>query len=530
MNPHAIDRRDFLRAGAVLAAGAAGAAALGAAGCGGRGAGASGAVAISSDALGPRGGTARLLLGGGGPRLVLDPATQVNEPDAIVDGLLYDGLVRLHDDWRVEPRLATRWESDAAQRVWRFELRDGVTFHDGRPLTAKDVVYSLRRLLDERLGSAVYPRLNGELRPDGVRAAGSGAVELRLTQPDAFLPVALGARHCKIVPAGTTDFSRAIGTGPFRLRSLDQSKLSFELERNPGFWQEGLPRLDRIEGMLANDQASLVQSVASGRFHFGGFIDPSLASSAEASGDARLLAHRSALFNDLVAAADSEPFTNPDVRTALKLAIDREQILSLAYKGHGSIAHDVPVRTADPFFAEGLAHRTRDVDEARRLLRRAGYPNGIDLELLTAPAGAAMVDMAVVAKESLAEAGIRVSVQQRPAGTYYDAVWLKEAFYVDTWVLRHPLDAMAVMFESSAPWNEARLRSPRLDELLREARSTGERSEQAQLLGAAQTLVADQAGFVCPAWLDELYVAKPELAGVGFNATDLVDFQRASLG
>lgn len=526
MKPHAIDRREFLRAGAALAAGAA---AVGAAGCGGGGGAARGAPIPAAAGLGSRGGTARVLLSGGGPRLVLDPATQVNEPDAIVDGLLYDGLVRLHDDWTIEPRLATRWESDAAQRVWRFQLRDGVAFHDGRPLTSRDVVYSLRRLLDERLGSAVYPRLAGELRPDGIRTVGAGAVELRLTEPDAFLPVALGARHCKIVPHGTTDFSRAIGTGAFRLRALDQAKLSFALERNPGFWQEGLPRLDAIEGILASDQSSIVQSVASGDFHFGGFIDPSVAIGAEASGDARLLAHPSALFNDLVAAADGPPFDDPRIRTALKLAIDREQVLALAYKGHGTVAHDVPVRSSDPLFATALASRGRDVGEARRLLREAGHPNGIDLELLTAPAGAGMVDLAVVAKESLAEAGIRIHVQQRPAGTYYDAVWLKERFYVDTWVLRHPLDAMAVMFESSAPWNEARLRSPRLDELLRAARRTGERREQARLLGEAQTLIADEAGFVCPAWLDELYVAKPELSGVAFDATDLVDLQRASL-
>ncbi|HZV74096.1 MAG TPA: ABC transporter substrate-binding protein [Conexibacter sp.] len=520
----AIDRRDFLRAGAAFAAGAA---TLGVAACG-SGTSTTDTTAAST-ALGPRGGTARLLLSGGGPKLVLDPATQVNEPDAILDGLLYDGLVRVHDDWTIEPRLATRWEADAAQRIWRFQLRDGVTFHDGRPLTAKDVVYSLRRLLDKRLGSAVYPRLAGELKPDGIHAAGANVVELRLVQPDAFLPVALGARHCKVVPAGTTDFSKAIGTGPFRLRSLDQAKLSFVLERNPGFWQNGLPRLEGIEGLLSNDQSSLVQSVASGGFDFGGFIDPSAADSVQGSGAAQLLAHKSALFNDLVAAADHAPFTNPDVRMALKLAIDREQVLNLAYKGHGSVTYDVPVRVSDPFFATALASRTRDVEAAKRLLRKAGHPNGIDLTLLTAPAGAGMVDLAVVAKESLAEAGIRVAVQQRPADTYYDVVWLKERFYVDTWVLRHPLDAMAVMFDSSAPWNEAKLHSARLDELLKEARRTAEHAQQVQLLGQAQTLIADQAGFVCPAWIDELYAAKRNLKGVGFNATDLVNLERASL-
>lgn len=502
-----------------------GASALGAIACGD----ASSSESTTSSGLGPSGGTARLTLSGGGPKIVLDPAVQVNEPDAIIDGLIYDNLVTVKDDWELVPQLAERWESDNDLRSWTFELRDGVEFHNGRPVTSKDVAYSISRLLEEDLGSAVYARLAPELDASGIKPIDERTVQFNLKQPDAFFPVAIGARHCKIIPDGTTDFAKPVGSGPFRFVSVDQSKLSFSVERNPNYWKQDLPRLDGIEGLLSNDQTSLVQSVSSGTFDFGGFIEPSAAASVTQGGSAQLLAHESALFNDLVLAANTDPWQNQDVRNAVKLAIDREQILDLAYKGKGSVTYDVPVRADDPFFNASLADRTRDVEQAKSLLADAGYPNGINLDLITAPAGSGMVDLAVVAKESLAEAGINAKIEQAPADTYYDVVWLKESFYVDTWVLRHPLDAMAVMFESKAPWNESKYHSPEFDQLLADARRSGDVDAQKETLGEAQALIADQAGFCCPAWLDELYVAKAALTGVEFNATDLVSFERAAL-
>lgn len=522
-----LTRRKVLQGAAGMALGASGLAVLGCGSDSEAGGTAAGTATAVPD--GNPGGTAQLLLVGGGPTLVLDPATQVNEPDALVNGMLYDGLVRIGDEWEVENRLATSIDHDGSLKSWTIGLREGVTFHDGREMTADDVVFSLRRILDAKLGSAVYARLAPELKASGIKKVDKHTVQIDLVSADAFLPIALGSRQLKIIPANTSSFDRPIGTGPFRLKSVNQGELSFSLEKFPDYWEAGVPLLDGVTGLLSNDQTSLIQRVSNGAFTFGGPINPAAAATVESGGATQLLKHKSALYNDLVLAANEEPFTNPKVREACKLAIDRQEVLELAYHGFGSVTYDVPIRRTDPFFNKELASRKRDVDRARELLREAGYPNGLDLTLQTADAGSGMVDLAVVAAESLAEAGIRAKIHQAPADTYYDVVWLKQPFYVDTWVQRHPYDALSVSFLKKAPWNEAKFYSDAFDETMAEARRVGELSMQKEALDRAQTMVADNAGFVCPAWLDELYVGQPQLSGVTFNATDLVSFDRASV-
>ncbi len=473
-----------------------------------------------------RGGMARLSLAAGGTSLILDPAAQVNEPDGIVNGLLYQGLLRLRDDWSLEPQLATSWSSDANLQTWTFKLRPGVTFHDGQPLTADDVVYSLRRVLDPKVGSAIYSRLASEMTSDGITAVDVHTVAIALQQPDSFLPLALGARHAAIVRSGTTKFDTANGTGPYKLDAVDQQQLTFKLIRNPNYWVAGLPYLDGIQGAFSNDQQSLIQSVSNGTFDFGGPIDPSAAAAIQA-GRVHVLRHAQAQFDNLVMDPTVKPFNDKRVRDAIKLALNRDQMVQIAYHGFATTGQDVPVRSSDPLYAPALRQRHRDVEQAKALLASAGYPTGLDLKLITADAGPAMKDFGVVVVQGLADAGIRITIDQRPADTYWDKVWLHEPFYVSNWVLRHPLDAMTVEFASNAAWNEAKFISPDFDALLAAAKSAKTAADQKSALVAAQLMIEDQAGWVNPGWFDELWVAKAGLSSVTFNPTHFVNLETA---
>jgi peptide/nickel transport system substrate-binding protein len=474
-------------------------------------------------------GTMQIVLAGGNPQIIMDPVKQSSEVEAIFLGCIYDTLVRIHDDWSLEPMLATSWESDTQLVNWTFHLRPGVEFHDGSPVTAKDVQFSVARNLDVKLGSAIYSRLAPELKADGITVVDSHTIKFSLKQPDAFFPLALGARQCAITPAGTTDFNPGIGSGPFRVKKLNQANQFFVLSRNPSYWKNGVPKLDTLQGTTSNTQSAIVQSVVSGNTHFGGFINPSSAPVIQASSGATTVAHEAYIFNDFVMDPRFPPFNDNRVRDAFKTAIDRDQILQTAYYGHGIIGGDVPVRPTDPFYPAELAVKPRDVEKAKSLLSQAGYPNGFDVTFETAQAGTGMVDVAIAAQQGLTEAGIRMKVALRPADNYYDVVWLHDKTYVDTWLLRHPLDALTVEFTSTAPWNEAKYHNPQFDELLAETKRTADVSEQKKLLGQAQIMVAENAGFCNPAWVDELYAVKKTVAGIEFNVTNEVSFDNATV-
>jgi peptide/nickel transport system substrate-binding protein len=517
-----IDRRQFVR----LAAGAAAFGSVGLLSACGDGATGTGTAAPGSAR---RGGTMEISLAGGGAKETLDPAKTVSITEAILSGALYEGLVRIkRSDWSAQPLLATTWRSNADLTEWRFHLRDGVRFHDGSPLRAHDVVYTIRRVLDPKVGSIIFARLSTVLDPDGVTAPSRNEVVFKLRQPDAFFPIAIGARHAKIVPEGTEDFARAPGTGPFKLERFAPGQ-GYEIAKHAQYWNPELPKLDALKCTYGSEQSTLVQSVLSGEAHFGGSLDYSTVPTVKGNAGAVLLPDEGALFADIVADPRHAPFDDVRVRRALKLSLDRKRVRDVVQQGYGVLTSDVPVRGNDTFFPKSLGVRAQQLDKARQLLADAGHPDGVDVTLTTSSVGPGMVDLATIVAEQAKDAGFRITVRQRPADTYFDREYMKDPFFVTYWILRHPFDAMSVVFRSDSPVNESRFKSPRLDALLTKAQRSADAAEQRAALGEAQTLVADNAGWICPTFGSALYVHKPQVRGVGFNPTDIVNFENATI-
>src|SRR5690606_27308738 len=170
----------------------------------------------SSDGPPRPGGTLRVGAIGKSSKIERDPhQTLSNESDFLIASLVYDALTVPGADPNVAPRLASKWEADAQQRKWTFTIAEGARFHDGRPVTSDDVVWSLRRLR-EIAGETKVPVPTG----DDIQPAGANAVVLTCAAPNSQLPLLLRMMTF-VVPAGTTDFSAAVGTGPFRLESYD---------------------------------------------------------------------------------------------------------------------------------------------------------------------------------------------------------------------------------------------------------------------------------------------------------------------
>jgi peptide/nickel transport system substrate-binding protein len=511
--------------------GAAGAAAgfsvLGLAACGG---GEEGAQPTEEASGAPkRGGVLQAAISDtGGPKENLDPLRQTNVNDGLYTDLIYDALTAQDDKWDVHPVLAESWEPNADVTEWTFTLRQGVQWHDGKPFTAKDAAYSIGRHLDKKIGSALLDRLSGSLDKAGIQTPDDATLVLKLKRPDSLIPLTLSARHARIVQDGTTDFSKGIGTGAFKLKSFTPAR-SWEVERNESYWDKDLPYLDGVRGVIIGEQPTKVQSVLSGDSHITDPIDFSAAAGVKGNANAQLLEYKNATY--LLVAMDSSkpPFDDERVRMAIKIAVDRKRLVETAYQGYGNVTSDVPVPADDPYFPDEIGAREQDLDQAKQLLAEAGHPNGIDLELFTSQAYAAMVDLAVAFSQIVEPAGIRVKIKQWPADTFWDQVWLVKPMYTSYYTRRHPNESLSITYTSNAPWNESKLKSKELDALVVKGLATSDEDEQRQVYQDALTIVANEAGTSIPAFINRLHVAKKNVKGMELGLQTAMLLKKAYL-
>ena len=205
----------------------------------------------------------------------LDPATASGPSQYILNVALFDTLVYVDGtDWSLTPRLAEKWSANKDVTEWTFTLRSGVTFHDGRPLTAADVAWTLGRIMDPKVGSNAYSRLARTIDPQRIEAVDDTTLVIGLTEPDSLLPYAFGLPQVAIIPDGTDEFEAdsIVGTGPY---SLDQwtAGESWEVVRNVTYWDTGLPYLDGMRKLISADTAAAAAAVQAGDFDVAEAVD-----------------------------------------------------------------------------------------------------------------------------------------------------------------------------------------------------------------------------------------------------------------
>lgn len=206
------------------------------------------------------------------------------------------------------------------------------------------------------------------------------------------------------------------------------------------------------------------------------------------------------------------PFDDPDVRMALKLAIDREDYVDRILRGHGTLGNDHPIGPTFRFHAEDIPQRRYDPDEARHLLRKAGHED-LALELSTADflfSGA--VNAAVLYKEHADKAGIDITVDRKPSDGYFSDTWMVDPWYTSYWGTRATEDMiLSIAYLSDASWNETRQKDERLDRLIIEARGTRDEAKRAELYREIQLLIRDEGGAVVPAFANIIMGASSSL-------------------
>ncbi|TGQ77267.1 MULTISPECIES: ABC transporter substrate-binding protein [unclassified Mesorhizobium] len=451
----------------------------------------------------------KLAIGDAQVKETLDPALSEITNSHVVVGVVYDHLVRYDATYKLTPHLAERWEPNSDATEWTFYLRKDVKWHDGRPFTAADVEYTIRRLIDKNVGSDLFARLAPSIDPKRIVVKNDHEISIGLLRPDAFLPLTFGTRQSAIVPTGfetrTTDLSKAIGCGPFKLVSYSPGK-GWEAVRNDEYYG-GASKIERIRVSVIPEQATKLQAVVAGDFDACDAIQPSLARTIEGNSKVKLARLTADRMMCIAMDSTQKPFNDPRVQMAIKRAIDRKKLLDLSYLGYGEVSNDIPVPPTDPLYPSDVDH-SQDIELSKRLLAEAGYPNGIDIELGTSESFGGMVDLAVAFAGIVAPAGIRVTVKQHPPSTYWDQVWLHGAMYVTYWTTRHAADRLPITYGEDSHVNESRFKSPKLHDLVAGALATLDEAKQKSLFQEALRLVAEESGLIVPFFIDKLWVAQ----------------------
>jgi peptide/nickel transport system substrate-binding protein len=460
-----------------------------------------------------RGGRLRIGHVGSGSAETLDPLLQFSFIDSARALNLFDGLTAPAPDGEIRYRLAESLEPNADATVWQLKLRKGVTFHDGSELTADDVLFTFQRIVDEKLTAAA---LIDPVDLKRTRKRGPHEIELVLTRGVAELPSVLSTHLLMITKQGAKEFSNPVGTGPFKFESFKAGERSL-FSRNPDYWETGRPYVDEVESISIPDDAARLNALRSGEVELLEFLSFTQARALQDSPAIKLVAAKGNNTTPLYMRVDKAPFSDVRVRTALKLAVDREKVVETALLGFGEVSNDV-FGQGSPGYSEALEQRQYDPEQARSLLKQAGQEN-LTVSLVTSTAGPGMLEAATAIAEQAKAAGINIKLNKVPASDLFntDLYYLKAAFSQTQWSHKPWQDHVLQGLLKTAPFNETHWAKPGFDEAYFKAVAILDENERYAAYAELQQEQWDEGGYIIWGVQDLIDAASSKVQGIEPN-------------
>ena len=436
---------------------------------------------------------------------------------------------------KLTPSLALSWQSNEKGDVWTFKLRQNVKFHDGQPLSAKDVAATFDRLADPASGSAALSVFKGVLSKGGARVVDDRTVAFHLDAPNGNFPyyVSSDNYNAVILPAGFKgDYEKSfIGTGPFKLERYE-AKRGASFVRNPDYWGEkALParvqfvfyadsqaQILALQGRQADVMGDLTVQGGLGILNNPEFVVQGVKSSA----------HR-----QIHMRCDTAPFNDKRVRQALALAVDREVLVRGLFKGRAVVGNDSPFAPIFPSTNASVPQRRLDLAKAKALLAQAGHPNGFSATLTTEKF-MEIPDLAVVLQNAAKAIGVTLTLKVESQGQYYgkgtfgSSDWLDAPLGITDYGHRGvPNLFLNAPLVSGGAWNAAHFSNAQYDKLVGQFVAAVDIASQKRIAGEIETLLLDETPMIIPYFFDQLIATRKNVTGVRFTAISQLYFDRA---
>lgn len=442
-----------------------------------------------------RGGSLRIAGDQHGPADTLDPILGTASIDYFRGRMFYGSLVRLQDDLSYQPELAEEVLTNDDATEWTFKIRRGVEFHDGKTLTADDVVYSMNRHMGENSASVSSSLVDMVERWEKVNDYEVRAV---LASPNADLPNALGTFHFKIVQDGWEDFSTTVGTGPYKVEDFSPGVRTIGV-RNENYWEDGA-YLDSIEHFGIGDSVSRVNAFMAGDVDLMANVPASFIEQIEQTEGRDIWSVESAKYLNIAVRMDIEPYNNPDLIKAMQYLMDRNRLVRGTLKGQGSLGNDHPIGPAYFDHCPDIPQRELDHDKAKWHFERSGI-GSTTIPVITAEVGQGTVEQCLFLQREAATIGMNIDVQKVTTDGYWGAVWMTAPICVVNWNMRPTANIMLTLaYKGDAPWNESYWVNDQFDELLVNVRAVTDPDTRRQMYCDMQTLIHEEAGTILPAF------------------------------
>jgi len=477
------------------------------------------ALTMASDAVAAtpnKGGKLRHATGYGGTTDTINPATSTNGFSQNVIYTRGNHLTEIGQDGVLRSELAESFEPADGAKSWIFNLRKDVTFHNGKTLTADDVIatFNIHRGEDTTSAAKALVTAVTDIKKDG-----DHRVIFEMEAGNADFPFLVSDYHFMIMASdgeGNVNTDAADNsTGGYMLSNFEAG-VRADFKRNPNYWKADSAHFDEIELLSVVDPTARQSALLNGDVDLADSIDPKTVALLGRVPTLDIVETTGTQHYTFPMRLDVAPFDNPDLRMALKLAINRDELVEKILLGHGVAGNDIPVNGSMPFFNADIPQRSFDPEKAAEYYKKSGHSGPIQLSVADA-AFTGAVDAGQLIAASAKQAGIEIELVREPNDGYWSNVWNKKGWCACYWGGRPTQDWMySSAYTADNNWNDTAWRdtpaSTRFNEVVVQARAETDDTARQALYSEAQQLIHDDGGAIVAMWANFILAHTKSLA------------------
>lgn len=460
----------------------------------------------------------------------LDPLGNNVDVKRMIEGSIFDTLLEFDENMKPVPCLAESWEQ-VDELTWKFNLRKDVKFHNGDPLTSKDVKFSFLRVNNGTLGNEAASQFD----PNGYETPDDYTFILKTLEPWAFTEAQVCSEALSIVPEkvvtemGDDAFGRApVGSGAYKFVSWTAGD-NITVERNDEYWRDK-SILKTIKFRIITEAASRTIDLESGGVDITLGLPATDAERIEENPDTQLIVSTGATDRYIAFNCQKDVFKDKRVRQALNYATDKESIRVVCYGENTSEAMDSVVPSTLPGHISSLKQYDYDIEKAKELLKEAGMENGFEVEFMYL-ANSTNNMLAELLQQMWSQIGVTLILKPTESGALTTSLNKGEQELCCAGTGYSLFEAGAGlynMFHTERMYSgsaRSNLSSPEVDKVLDEINITSDAEKRAELVGQAQELIHEESPFIYIAFTKNIIGAGSKVRGFVPTPTAMYDFR-----
>ncbi len=473
-----------------------------------------------------KGGVLRIGVSGGGPTETQDAHLGGFTADTARAYQLYDRLVTRDSNFKLVLELADTFTPNKTGNIWTIRVKKGVKFHNGRELTADDVIFTINRVLDPATKAIRQKELSG-VDATKMKKVDKYTVSVTLKTANVTFDEVFSNYAMGIVPVGYNPAS-PVGTGPFKYKSFTPGVKSV-YTKNTAYWRTGEPYVDSVEIISIADETARVNALISGQVDAITDLPNSQVTTVKANKKLKVINAKTGAYVPIAMNALKAPFNNPDVRKAFRLMIDREAVVKQAYSGFAQMGNDVLGRY-DEGYNTKLAQRDYDPEKAKALIKKSGVTIPV-MELKTQDDVAGMLTIPQIFALNAKQSGVTVNVTQ--PSDFWTGWPGASTFATDYYINRTYLEVATLVYCGGSYAAETGWSNPAFEALIASALKTPNKALRNEMIADAQKIEYDDGAYIVTSFYNKLDASSAKVDGFGAghpSGNSLNNFTLRSVG